>query len=87
VGLRGRVGQLSVRKRGHDLRRVHARVDRVLPGAERLLPDAAVWPGRTIEPNLNSAPRCRPVGSPTNPFNHRDLALVHDEHGHEVDGG
>ena len=43
------------------------------------------WPGRTIEPNLNSAPDVSSVGRPTYALIDRDLALVHDEHRHHVD--
>ena len=43
------------------------------------------WPGRTIEPNLNSAPDVSSGGEPDEALDHRDLALVHDEHRHEVD--
>ena len=43
------------------------------------------WPGRTIEPNLNSCARRVERRQPDEALDDRDLALVHDEHRHQVD--
>ena len=77
--------QLSVRiERRHDLGRVHARVDRVLAGAQRLLPDAAVA-GTHDRTELELRARRVERRQADEGLDDRDLALVHDEHRHQLD--
>ena len=71
-------------ERGHDLRRVHARVDRVLAGAQRFLPDAAVT-GAHDRTELELGARRVGGRQSDEALDDRDLALVHHEHRHEVD--
>jgi len=70
--------------RRDDLGRVDARVDRVLARTEWLLPDPAVA-GTHDRTELELRPRCVERGEADETFDHRDLALVHDEHRYEVD--
>ena len=63
---------------------VHARVDRVLARAEWLLPDAAVARPHD-RPELELRARRVERRKSDEALDDRDLALVHDEHGHQVD--
>ena len=69
---------------GHDLGLVDARVDRVLPGAQRLLPDAAVA-GAHDRAELELGARRVERRQADERLDDRDLALVHHEHRHHVD--
>ena len=71
-------------RRRHDLRRVHTRVDRVLAGAQRLLPDAAVA-GTHDRAELELRARRVERRQADVRLDDRDLALVHDEHRHHLD--
>src|SRR5579859_5676518 len=70
-------------ERRHLLGRVDARVQRVLPGAQRLAPDAAV--ARLHDrPELEVRARCVQRGQAHVALDDRDLALVHDQHRREL---
>ena len=82
---RHRVGPVEREdRRRHDLRRVHARVDRVLAGAQRLLPDAAVA-GTHDRAELELRARRVERRQADVGLDDRDLALVDDEHRHHLD--
>ena len=69
VRLRRGVGPVEREdERRHDLGRVHARVDRVLAGAQRLLPDAAVARAHDRAELELRARRVERSGSPTKPL-------------------
>ena len=85
VRFRRRVGPVEREdERRHDLGVVDARVQRVLAGAQRLLPDPAVA-GPHDRPELELRARRVERRQPDERLDDRDLALVHHEHRHEVD--
>ena len=71
-------------RRRHDLRLIAARIERVLAGAQRLLPDTAV-PGSHERAELEldaGGVLCRQADIG---LDDRDLALLHDQHRHQFD--
>ena len=83
--LGNRVGPVQVENGcGNDLRLVAARIERILTGAQRLLPDAAVaGPHQRAVLELSARRVLR--GQAHVSLDHRYLALFDQEHGHQLD--